>query len=258
MGYQPINADGSRPPAFMFHIEGPNKIESNCDITDHYTENNKAIQDHIAHRPILVTVHGYIGELNDVPPNSIFNALKVIAGLPIISDFSPSLSVSAKLAYNKAFQGYQAVSNLANAGVSAWSSISGNGGPNAVGSNGLGNSFNPQTGNVGNNQNQQQIMFQRLLGYQQANSLFNVQTPWAIVQNMAILSLMPEQDELTQVVTNFIVVFKQIRFASTLDVHPPMLLPGPVADSGSAKVDQGSSVPKPSLVSHLAKIAGIR
>src|ERR1700729_4349756 len=84
IGYQPQNAplaNGSPtqpPPSLLFHYEGEQVVSLQSDITDHYIEDNTALQDQIALKPEEVTTHGFIGELNDVAP-PILAAVQAIA-----------------------------------------------------------------------------------------------------------------------------------------------------------------------------------
>jgi len=65
------------------------------------------------------------------------------------------------------------------------------------------------------NQTKQQIYFQQFYGYWQSNTLFTIQTPWAVFQDMAIENLVAIQDADTRMITDFNITFKMIRFAST-------------------------------------------
>lgn len=262
-GYQPQNppnADGSPstaqlPPTLLFHYEGEQSALIENDITDHYVETNSAIQDQIALKPEIITTHGFIGELNDVVP-SLLAPVKLIAdALTTIEAYTPGLSTTALVAYSEAFFLYQTASNLANAAVSAWNSLSGGGGENVIGSNGLGGSFNTATGEVTNNQSKQQTMFQQFYGYWRTRTLFTVQTPWAVFQNMAIKSLRAIQDAETNVLTDFEVSFKMIRYAST---NTSRNISNSLQTRGKAQAadetNLGSSTPTagPSLASKLA------
>jgi len=57
VGYQPQNPQnllgqiGGGQPALLFHYEGEQRATIESDITDHYVEDNTAIQDQIALRP---------------------------------------------------------------------------------------------------------------------------------------------------------------------------------------------------------------
>lgn len=207
---------------FLFHYEGEQSITLESDITDHYVEDNTAIQDHIALRPVVVNTHGYIGELNDVPPAALL-PLKFIADkLTLLAPFTPQLTVSALIAYNKAFLLYSSAAVIADAGVSAWTSI--------------------VTG--GQVQTKQQVAYSQFFGFWSARNLFTVQTPWAIYNDMAIKSLRAIQDEETRMISNFEVSFKQMRFASTITTIEKQ---GRASIQSGSPVDQGISNPVPSI-----------
>lgn len=211
-GYQPQNPQsllgqvGGNQQALLFHYEGENRATIESDITDHFVEDNTAIQDQIALRPEVITVHGFIGELNDVPPLALQPLAAAVSTLTALGAYVPGLSVTAQLAYNNAFQAYQGVNTASNAAISALSTLSGEGGTTVI--NGV--NFSPIQ-----NQNKQQTMFQNFYGYWLNRTLFTVQTPWAVFQNMAILRLVATQDADTSVITDFEVTFKIIRMAST-------------------------------------------
>ena len=263
IGYQPMNAplsDGTAstaqlPPAFLFHYEGEQSVTLESDITDHYTEDNTALQDQISIKPPIITTNGFIGELNNVAPIGLATAKAVADKLTIIGAYTPALSVTALIAYNTAFQLYQVARNAINSGISAWSSISGNGGESII------------SGNVNfpialvPNQNKQQEAFQTLFGYWQARTLFTVQTPWAVFQNMAIKSMRPVQDAETNSITSFEMSFKQIRIAQTTtsSVTVGTSLQGRASTQSSSVQDLGTSTPASgmSLQSGLSSSYGV-
>lgn len=215
VGYAPglptdlFNPDGTAaiplflPFPIIFHYEGEQSVTSDADITDHYIEDNTAIHDQIALKPVTITTHGFIGELNDVPPLALQLLRKqVLNRLTAIGAYAPRASLTATIAYDEAFFFYQTASNAANAAVSAFSSIAGTGETVIGGS--LGTTFAP-------NQNKQQTYFQQFYFYQQNRTPFTIQTPWAVFENMFILHLQPVQDESTAVITDFHVTFKMVR-----------------------------------------------
>lgn len=244
LGYQPQNLPSTNgqpsqpPPALLFHYEGEQTAKLSSDITDHYIEDNTALQDQIALRPEEITTHGFIGELNDVTPPPLAPVKTAANKLTVISAYTPALSETAILAYNQAFQLYQAGVNAQNAAVAAWTTITGQGTPggeSVIGSNGL--SSQP-------NQNKQQIMFQQFYGYWKNRVLFTVQTPWAVFQNMAIKDLTAIQDDKTNVITDFNVVFKTIRIASTqVSIFDSSTLQGRAAFQSGNTTDLGTSTP---------------
>lgn len=215
VGYQPQTSFAQTTklqqslPAILFHYEGEQSVMIESDITDHYIENNTALQDMISRKPETVTTHGYIGELNDVLPigNTILQTLQ--SKLLTISAYTPQLTITALNAYNQAFQAYQIAANAFNSAVSTWATLSNTGGESVVGNT----PFAPL-----GNQNKQQTAFQQFYGYWANRTLFTVQTPWAVFQNMAIQSLRAVQDAETNVLTDFEVKFKRIRLAVTASV----------------------------------------
>lgn len=255
IGYQPQNPtlpDGTpsgaqQPPAFLFDYEGEQSVNLESDITDHYIEDNTAIQDQISLKPVIVNSHGFIGELNDVAPVGL-QTLKLIADkLVTIGAYTPSLSITAQVAYDNAFQLYQVAQNAANAAIASWSSLNGTGGENVIdGENILGkvgtqNSFLKS-------QNKQQTAFQLFYGYWTARTLFTVQTPWAVFENMALKTLRAVQDPETKVVTDFEVSFKQIRTAKTYGSTPLSdVSQGRLINQSSLVTDLGTSTPPPAM-----------
>ena len=251
VGYQGLNPllpNGSPsgaplPKTFVFDYEGENTASLDSDITDHYVENNISVQDQIALKPEIITVAGFIGDLNDIPANAILQALKLAADkLTTVVAYQPKLTTSALIAYSEAQFLYQTGLNAVNALASTVESIgnafTGNSGSAVIGSTG-------QTA-VGSAQSKQQIAFQRFYGFWRRRTLFNIQTPWAVFQNMAIFKLRAIQDAETNVITNFEVTFKMIRMAKTtslidlLDTSPPQ---GRLASQASGLVNNGTSAP---------------
>lgn len=257
VGYQPQNYPSFKkdtsalPPTILFNYEGEQSVTLTSDITDHFIENNTAIQDQIALKPITITTSGFIGELNDVAPAALQPLKTVAQKLTPLGPYAPQLSATAIIAYNNALLAYTVGANLINSAVSTWSSISGKGGTSVI--NGAGITEQP-------NQNKQQIYFQQFYGYFQRRTLFTVQTPWAIFQDMAIQSLRSVQDAETRVITDFEITFKQMRFASTLSISAgsgtnAANLQGRLSSQAGSLVDLGTSALQPSSVSFLGSVA---
>lgn len=246
IGYQPtpvnpVNGQPlQQPPALLFHYEGEQSVALESDITDHYIEDNTALQDQISLKPETISTHGFIGELNNVPPQALAIVQQVADKLTTIGSYAPQLSVTALLAYQEAFFLYQVGANAANSAVSAWNSVTGGGGESVIGSNGL---------VLSSNQTKQQLMFQQFYGYWRNRTLFTVQTPWAVFQNMAIKSLRAIQDAQTNVITDFEVTFKMIRIAQTVTTSglDPSALQGRAAMQGGSLTDLGTSTPPSSI-----------
>lgn len=229
VGYQPQSSQAfgppvQNPPAFLFHYEGEQSVDIESDITDHFIEDNTAIQDQISLKPEIVTTQGFIGELNDVPPKAL-ELLKLAADkLTVIGAYTPALTVTAQIAYSEAFFLYQVGVNAANAAIAAWSSLTGSG---------------------GTSQNRQQQAFQLFYGYWSQRTLFTVQTPWTVFQNMAIKTLRPVQDESTRVISSFHLTFKRIRLASSVVVGGGLApqTSGQLTSQAASVTDLGTSSP---------------
>lgn len=247
VGYQPQNAPSwkkntaPQPKALLFNYEGEQNVTLTSDITDHYIEDNTAIQDQIAIKPEKITTQGFVGELNNIPPAALQPLKTAAEKLTLVSAFVPSLSTTALLAYANAFALYQAASSVLDSAVSTWSSINGDDGQSVI--NGAGITTQP-------NQTQQQIYFQQFYAYWKSRTLFTVQTPWAIFQDMAIESVRAVQNAETRVISDFEVTFKLMRFASTQvisgDLYNVNNMQGRASSQGSKEVDLGTSTLEPS------------
>lgn len=134
IGYQPQNFPswkkdtGYLPPSILFHYEGEQSAELTSDITDHFVEDNSAIQDQVSLRPVRITTQGFVGELNDVAPAELLPVKIAAEKLTTISAYTPGLSVSAVRAYTQAFQLYQTARSVVNSAVATWSTINGGAG----------------------------------------------------------------------------------------------------------------------------------
>lgn len=242
LGYQPQNPAGSgaayTAPAILFNYEGEQSSTLESDITDHYVEDNTAVQDQIALKPIMITTQGFIGELNDIPPNEYFAGAALAAQkLTIISSYTPGLSATALLAYNEALLAYQTAANVYNNAVSTWSTINKTGGTSVISGNGISSQAN---------QTQQQMYYQQFYGYWNSRTLFTVQTPWAIFTDMAIMRLRAVQSAETNVISDFEITFKQIRYAkvladTSLNITNPDETQGRLQSLASTEVNLGTS-----------------
>jgi hypothetical protein len=195
-----------RPPKFLFHYWGEQSVSLESEITDHYTEENSALQDHIALKPETITGVGYIGELNNVTPEALQPLRTAAEKLTIISAYTPGLSVAAFQAYETAFQAYQVAKLAGQVATSAWSALSSSSAP-ADGGDGV--------ASFGKVQNLQQQAFQMFYAYRKQRRLFSVQTPWAVFRNCAIMRLKAVQDPETTLITSFEITFKPIQYAKT-------------------------------------------
>lgn len=252
VGYQPQQPFGPPSPlqpAFVFHYEGEQTATLESDITDHYVEDNIAVQDQIALKPEVITTHGFIGELNNVAPAAIAALRTAASKLSTVQSYVPEESETANLLYAEALFFYQTASNVARAGVSAWNTLNGNSGVSVIGDNGI---------EIVGNQTKQGSAFQQFYGYWATRTLFTIQTPWAVFENMAIQRLRAVQDAETRMITDFEISFKRIRKASTLLVgQQPKILQGRAKMQADTLVDLGTAAAVASI-SIVAALAAMR
>lgn len=63
---------------FLFDFEGESSLKLEAEITDHYAEDNSAVQDHVAIKPDRLTLRGYKGELVMRQPGGVLGALGTV------------------------------------------------------------------------------------------------------------------------------------------------------------------------------------
>lgn len=183
---------------FVFDAEGEAIANLSADITDHYTEDNTAVQDQIALHPEKITLKGYVGELVYSNPGTSPTTLQTLAQkLTSVSAFLPSLSAAA-------IQAQQALVNPAsitfNNALSTTSNIYS-----------LVQNILSATGNMQNQQN----AYNYFKALYQSKTLMSIQTPWEFLTNMAIETITAIQPENSKYITDFAVTFKQMRIAQT-------------------------------------------
>lgn len=77
---------------FKFHVPQGEQVNMENDITDFYIDTNSVIQDHIARKPITITVNGFQGEYY-YTVHPIENILsKVTPTLALVKQFLPKIS----------------------------------------------------------------------------------------------------------------------------------------------------------------------
>jgi hypothetical protein len=92
-------------------------------------------------------------------------------------------------------------------------------------------------------QNKQQAVYLRFMGYWRERRLFKVQTPWAIFPFCAIQSVKAVQSEETRTVSTFEVTFKVIRFAKTVSSGFIDFGQGRYNNQSSPLLNNGNSTP---------------
>lgn len=179
---------------FIFDIIGTEEMSLDSDITDHYLEDNTAIQDQIAVRPEQFTLSGYVGELAQNKPNTFTSILTTLQAFGPVPALLTAFSTQAAQVYLRLANIASSNRDPINKAANIYSLFS----------------------NISTTVNKQQNAFQYFYALWQTRQLCEVETPWGIFVDMAILNVRVKQDELTREVSDFSVTFKKMRFAKTL------------------------------------------
>lgn len=199
--YQAIVRPNNPPvgvAGYVFDIVGRGAMDLTSDITDHYVEDNTAIQDQISIKPEKFTVSGIVAELVFTQPIQQLQDA-VVNPLPLFGPLLPQFTIGSEQiqAANEA-----STASQTNAIVDTQS---------------LYGFFN---GNVGSlSQTRQSKAFSYFYQLQRGRQLFSVETPWGIMNSMAIESVTAEQGEDSIYKSDFTITFKKIRFARTITVN---------------------------------------
>jgi hypothetical protein len=198
----PLNAFGLG--GLVFDVAAESMATLQADITDHYTEDNKALQDHIAIKPKRITLKGFVGEVVYNAPGATDNTQlqTVTQKLTSISAYLQVLSASAT-------QAQALLSNPVNSTLTV-NSIAG-ALPSAANLYGLVKNTLGAFGDTAKQQN----AYSYFSACQSAGILMGIQTPWEFLTNMAIETIVAIQPEDSIFMTDFSITFKQIRIAAT-------------------------------------------
>jgi hypothetical protein len=186
------NAPGIK--GWVFDITNEESIELRSDITDHFTESNSYINDHIVNQPEKVTLSGLVGELVYEPPRGLEAAAAALENkLEIVEAFAGDLTPGA----------VQAAQGAVGAVESAVSQA------NQV----LDRAQNVLTQFSGDDQTptRQAKAIGELFALWKSKQLVTVQTPWKFYTNMIIESIRVTQGE-TISETDVSVSLKELRF----------------------------------------------
>lgn len=210
---------------FVFDIKKEYKFNLSSDITDHYVEDNVAIQDHIGLKPVILEVTGSIGEVdlasrttkfksqnenriaNEIGMNNekgnIFNSIDSYLGrMGSLTSFAPNIVNQALDVYNSAKFGYDTVSKMIN--LDKQDKVN----------SGFGyiEDYDEETIKI-----TKQFNFIDWFKTQWQNrASFTIVTPYGVFSDMYIMDLSASQPENTRYVTNLNIKFKQIRKAKII------------------------------------------
>lgn len=205
---------------FVFDIKKEYKYNLSSDITDHYVEDNIAIQDHIGLKPIILEVSGCIGEVNlkdklkeqsdldkylsEQTNKNIFNSIdSYLSRMGSLTSFAPNIVNQALDIYNTTKFGYSTVSKIIN----------------------LDKKDSKATRRFAYNSEYDEEVIKQTKQFEWINwfktqwwnrASFSIVTPYEVLDSMYIMDLSASQPENSRYVTNLNIKFKQIRKAKVI------------------------------------------
>ena len=179
---------------FIFDIEGDDEVNLDAEITDHYVEDNYAIQDHIALRPTRIVLRGYVAELTDLFPNSLLSVLTKVQSLSSIGGFLPTFTAQATKVYTQVAGVVSRVGQVVNQARNVFDLF----------------------GQKSTSANKQQNAYKFFQDMRESRTLCTVETPFQVFNNMAIENVRAIQKEPTKFISDFQITFKQIRVVATV------------------------------------------
>ena len=204
---------------YLFDIVDEDTVELESDITDHYIEDNTALQDQIALRPETITVRGTVAELVLYDPKFspverptiekkgqyeqqlIQTGVNVLATrLPLVGALVPQLtSFWAKKQQTIDTNFLTTQQQVAD-------------------SNSLYGLYNSKYPQLPKDQTNQSRIFGYFYQLWKGRQYFSVETPWGFFNSMAIQSLSIRQGSATRYASEITVTFKKLRFAQSVDL----------------------------------------
>ena len=173
---------------FLFDVIGDEEVSLDSEITDHFVEDNTAVQDHIALRSPKVTVRGYVGDLSVAVQGLAQLAQSIVERLTLLETLIPALTTQATQSFNN-IQSISQVTYLVAQASNLYNIFS-----------------NANASNL-----KQQTAFNYFMALWASRTLCSVQTPFQIFNNMAIENVRALQPGESLYMGDFSVTFKSIR-----------------------------------------------
>ena len=195
----PMVIDPERP-GWVFDIPTGENVDLESDTTDHYTEDNSFVNDHIINKPIKITLTGLIGELVfRAPKDGFLGGLRKVSGrlgqlAALGGNYTPGFVQTVQGILGKS----QAIANIANQALQQTQNV-----PGAV------SSF--YSSKIG----LQKTAYNTLYGLWRNKTIFTITTPWSDHPTMVISTIGFKQDQDSNDYSTITISFKEFRFAAT-------------------------------------------
>lgn len=187
---------------FLFDIIETDEIVLETDVTDHFTENNSFINDHVVNLPTRITIRGFQGELVFESPRGIAGAAQLLQNRletveAYLGDRTPGQIQQAQEVIGQA----QTAISTINQTVDRVQNVVGL----------LGSPF-------GTEETRQQRAYNELVALRATRTPVTVNTPWAYFDSMIITALSFTQPENTSDYSEITVSLKEFRVSETQTV----------------------------------------
>ena len=185
---------------FKMDYDGEARVQNQADVTDHYAEDNTVINDHVAMKPVRLTLRGLVAELSltSAQAAGILGGLQ--NGLTTIPAYLQHYTPGAVKTLSKAISQAQAIQNKVNQAIAEAQNVVS-----------LFSDAVPAT-------TRQQQAYAQLSSLQTTRQLLTVVTPFDIFKNMIIEDLTMSQPEASKYESEIIVVLKQLRFVDVIQI----------------------------------------
>ncbi len=195
---KPKNAKGIG--GFVFDYEGETSVTHQAEITDHFSEDNQTINDHVARRPAKLNLRGFQSELVQKKPNAITGLLNTLQNklttVPAyLGKYTPQMIGKVQAALTQA----QNVVNKVNQGMARVQNIVGFFSRAAPGDT------------------KQKQAYNTLLALFNTSTVFTVETPYGYFDKMVIEGLSFVQPDESRTMSDITITLKQLRFAEVLN-----------------------------------------
>lgn len=188
--------------AFAFDYKGDDVVDMVNDATDHWLEDNTAVQDHIGVHPTTVMLRGFVSELSLSSSllSSISTALNAVQNtLTKVNAYTGGYTPGAVVAMQKSITQAQNVAVQIEQAVARAAQLA---------------SFFQN----GPAMSKQQAAYFQLSSLRLARVVFTVFTPFQVFDNMVIIGLKSTQSEKTKTMSDFTVTMKQLNFSNSISV----------------------------------------
>lgn len=195
---------------WLFDIEDTEDLTDESDITDHWTEDNSFLNDHVVQKPLMITLTGFIGENVYTRPDGIEGALQELDNRletveAYAGDLTPGFVQKAQSIVSEAESVVSEINQKLDRVQNVVGALSG----------------------LGSEPTEQEKAVNELRALKSSVSLVTVQTPWGYFDNMLIKTISVTQDSESKDITNITVGLKEVRFAEVktasydTDLFPP-------------------------------------